>query len=162
MPAGPVIINNTPLVALFTLNKLSLLGEMFGSALIPAAVAEEFLAVEGSRRQSALAAQSALIVTPLSNPRSVLPFVGLDQGEAQVLALAQEQSARLVILDERKARRYAKRLGVSVTGTLGVLLLAKERGLIESIGPLLLSLQEAGLFLHPALIAEVLALAHEE
>lgn len=162
MPAGPVIINNTPLVALFTLNRFSLLGELFGVIQIPAAVAEEFLAVEGSQRHDALAAHPDLIVTSPSDPRSVLPFVGLDQGEAQVLALAQEQSARLVILDERKARRYAKRLGLAVTGTLGVLLLAKERRLIASVHPLLLSLQKAGLFLHPALIAEVLALAQEE
>jgi predicted nucleic acid-binding protein len=44
--------------------------------------------------------------------------------------MAQELHARLVILDERLARRHARRLGLPMTGTLGVLLRAKEQKLI--------------------------------
>ncbi len=71
-------------------------------------------------------------ITPLANPRQALVYVGLDRGEAEVLALANERSARLVIIDERKGRRYAKRLGLPLTGTVGVLLTAKHSGLIPS------------------------------
>jgi predicted nucleic acid-binding protein len=53
--------------------------------------------------------------------------MGLDRGEAEVLALAEEREARLVVIDERKARRYAQRLGIPLTGTLGLLVAAKER-----------------------------------
>lgn len=87
--------------------------------------------------------------------------MGLDQGEAEVLVLAEEQNARLVIIDERKARRYAKRLGFPLTGTLGVLLLAKEKGIIPALAPLIEELQQAGLHLGIKLIKKVLQLAGE-
>jgi predicted nucleic acid-binding protein len=66
-----------------------------------------------------------------------------------------------VILDERRGRRYAQRLGLPLTGTMGLLLLAKEKGLIADLAPLLTELQDAGLYLHPALVAQVLRLAEE-
>jgi len=75
--------------------------------------------------------------------------------------LAEERGARLVIIDERKGRRYANRLGILLTGTLGVLLLAKERGLIALLAPLLDELHNAGLYLDPALVDQVLVLAGE-
>jgi predicted nucleic acid-binding protein len=97
----------------------------------------------------------------LENPRRALAYAGLDQGEAEVLALAEEREARLTIIDEKKARRYAERMGLSLTGTLGVLLLAKEAGLIESVTAWMSKLQEAGLFLSPGLVRETLKIAGE-
>lgn len=123
-PSEPVILNNTPLVALWSLGQLGLLRDLYGEVLIPQAVYAEFLAVEGAVRQAALAEASWIKTTPLANPRQALVYLGLDQGEAEALALADEQSARLVIMDERKGRRYAKRLGLPLTGTVGVLLTA--------------------------------------
>ena len=55
--------------------------------------------------------------TALENPRQALVYVGLDRGKAEVLALACERSARLVIIDERRGRQYARRLGLPLTGT---------------------------------------------
>ena len=68
--------------------------------------------------------------------RAVL-ITDLDQGEAEVIALAQELRADLVIIDERLARWHARRLGLNTTGVLGVLLKAKESGLLEEIKPLI-------------------------
>ncbi|MCO5184321.1 MAG: DUF3368 domain-containing protein [Anaerolineae bacterium] len=65
------------------------------------------------------------------------------------------------MLDERKARRMAYRLGLPLTGTIGVILLAKQRGLINRIGPLLEQLIENGLFVDSELVAEALRLADE-
>jgi len=79
---------------------------------IPPAVHDEFLAAERPLRQDILEHAPWIKVTPLENPRQALVYVGLDRGEAEVLALACERSARLVILDERKGRQYAKRLGL--------------------------------------------------
>lgn len=78
-----------------------------------------------------------------------------------MLALAVEHSARLVIIDERKGRRYARRLGLSLTGTLGVLLLAKEEGLVTAVSPLLQQLLDEGLYFSPELISQTLTLAQE-
>lgn len=157
----PVVLNNTPLVALWTLECLSFLRDLFGDVLVPQAVYEEFVATEQSARQQALDASSWIHITPLHDPRQALLYVGLDRGEAEVLALAQERSARLVIIDERKARRYAQRLDLPLTGTIGVLLAAKHNGLVPAIAPLLNQLLQAGLFLSPELVAKALDLAAE-
>ena len=98
----------------------------------------------------------------MENPRHVRSFVGLDQGEAETLALAIEQDARLVIIDEEKGRRFARRLGLPLTGTMGILLLAKEKGLVAEIAPLIDQRQEAGFYLTPELVSDVLSLADEQ
>jgi predicted nucleic acid-binding protein len=161
MPDKPVIANNTPLVALWVLGLLSLLRDLYGEILVPETVYQEFIATDPALRQSALDGSPWIRVVSLSNPQHARVYVGLDQGEAEVLALAEEYRARLVIIDERKGRRYADRLGISLTGTLGVLLLAKERGLIAALAPLLDGLRDAGLFIDDSLVEKVLALAGE-
>lgn len=95
-------------------------------------------------------------------PQRLSNFRDLDSGEAAVLALAQERSARLVILDERKARRYAKRLHIPLTGSLGVLLLAKANGLLDAVAPSIVTLQQSGIYLDAALVAQALQLANEK
>ena len=161
MPVGPVVANNTPLAALWVLGRLDLLRELYGEVLIPQAVYEEFLATERALRQTALAQAPWIRPVVLDKPQRSRVYVGLDQGEAEVLALAEECGARLVVMDERKGRRFARRLGVPLTGTLGVLLLAKERGLVPSLAPLLAELQEAGLYLDSVLVVQALHLAGE-
>lgn len=161
MPAPPVILNNTPLVALWALNQLTLLRDLYTVVWIPQAVETEFLAAERSVRQEALSQAPWIQVRGINNPRHALAYIGLNSGEAQVLALAVEQNARLVIMDERKGRQYAQRLGLPVTGTLGILLLAKEKGFIAGVAPLITQLQTAGLYLNQGLVDKVLTLAGE-
>jgi uncharacterized protein len=161
MPSGPVILNNTPLVALWSISQLILLRDLYGEVLIPQAVYEEFLATERAIRQAALAQAPWIKPVQLTNPRRALIYTGLDQGEAEVLALADELSARLVVIDELKGRRYAQRLDLPLTGTLGLLLAAKDKGLILVLAPLIERLQEEGLYLTPELVNRVLELAGE-
>jgi predicted nucleic acid-binding protein len=161
MPVAPVVANNTPLVALWILGRLDLLREMYGEVLIPPAIQDEFVATESAMRLAALQDAPWIKVVPLANPQRSRVYVGLDEGEAAVLTLAEECSARLVIMDELRGRRYAQRLGLPLTGTLGLLLLGKEKGLISELAPLLVELQNAGLYFASDLIARVLALANE-
>jgi predicted nucleic acid-binding protein len=161
MPAGPVVLNNTPLVALWQLERLGLLHDLFGQVFLPLAVHHEFISTERELRRVAVASADWIEVVPLAQPQQALAYEGLGRGEAEVLALAIERSARLVIIDELRGRRYARRLGLPLTGTLGVLLLAKERGLVDRVAPLVSRLQEAGLYLHPALVARALEMGGE-
>ena len=161
MPSGPVILNNTPLVAFWVLGQLALLRNLYGQVLIPSAVLAEFGAVETLARQEALAQAPWIVPVSLKNPHTALIYTGLDRGESEVLALAVEQEARLVIIDERRGRSFAQRLNLQLTGTLGVLLAAKRKGLITEIHPLIEALETAGLHLHPQLVANVLAAASE-
>jgi len=161
MPVGPVIANNTPLVALWVLGRLDLLRDLYAEVLVPETVRAEFLATEPRLRQAALNEAPWIKAVPLAHPQRALAYAGLDQGEAEVIALAEECSAALVIMDERRGRRYATRVGLSVTGTLGVLLLAKERQVVPALAPLLDDLQKAGLYLTPELRERTLRLAGE-
>ena len=161
MPDRPIVLNNTPLVAFWTLGRLDLLRDLFQEVLIPRAVEEEFLATDGHARREALANAPWIRSIALTQPRRARAYAGLDRGEAEVLALAEERDARLVVIDERKGRRYAERVGLPLTGTLGVLLLAKEAGLIERVSDWTSKLQEAGLFLSPDLIRKILEVAGE-
>ena len=161
MPAGPVVANNTPLAALWSLGHLDLLRDLFGEVLIPGTVRSEFLATDRAVRRAALEGAPWIQAVDLRDPRRALAYSGLDRGEAEVLALAEERRARLVVVDERRARRFAQRLGFSLTGTLGILLLAKEAGLLTSVADSIQRLEEAGMHLSQPLIDKVLALAGE-
>ncbi len=162
MPAKPVVVNSTPLVAFWTIGRLDILRDLFHEITIPPAVRDEFLSAEKDARRKALHNETWIRVVALENPNRAAVYAGLDEGEAQVLVLAEEQSASLVLIDERKARRYAERLKLPLSGTLGVLLLAKENGVISSVSPLLKAIQEAGLYLREDLIGQVLKLAGEK
>ena len=120
------------------------------------------MATEAITRHKSLNNAPWIKVTSLSNPQHSLAYAGLDQGEAEVLALAEEYHARLVIIDENRGRRYAQRLKLPLTGTIGVLLLAKEQKLIPALAPLLAQLKDAGLYLSPLLVTKTLQMANEE
>ena len=162
MPERPVIVNNTPLAALWSVSPLPLLRDLYEEVLIPQAVHDEFLAAERPLREEILERSPWITVTPLEHPQQALAYIGLDRGEAEVLALANERSAGLVIIDERRGRRYAKRLGLPLTGTLGVLLAAKDAGLVSRVKPLIVELVRKGLFIEQELIANVLRFAGEQ
>ena len=80
----------------------------------------------------------------------------------EVLALALEVKADLAIIDERLARRHAKRLGVPLSGSLGVLLRAKRRGLLDQVRPFIEQIRRGGIRLSDAVVEEALKLAGEE
>jgi len=61
----------------------------------------------------------------------------LDKGEASAIALAIEMPGSTIILDDYKARKLAEKLGLTITGTIGVVVKAKLRGIIPSIKPYL-------------------------
>ena len=157
----PVVCNTPPLVALWALEQLPLLRDLFGDILIPPTVAAEFLAAETAARRAALTQAPWIAIQPLARPTEALAYAQLDQGEAEVLALALETNARLVIIDEATARQYARRLRLPLAGTLGVLLLAKENHLLPALRPEIERLLAAGLHLKPDLVAAVLKQASE-
>ena len=161
MPTKPVIINNSPLVALWELGHLALLRALYTKVLMPEEVAEEFLRKEPMARETALEEATWLEVVQLAIPLDDSDYPELERGEAAVLALAAERGARLVIFDDLDARQYAQRLHLTVTGTVGILLEAKKKGLIDVIEPLLNDLRNNGMYLGDAVIVHALQLAGE-
>jgi predicted nucleic acid-binding protein len=164
MPAGdgPVVADTTPLIALSLVDRLGLLRSLYHRVVIPPAVRSE-LEAGGSRGSGSvdLAAASWIETVPLEDPSRADLLADLDRGEAEVIALGQERHARLVIIDERLGRQHARRLGLPLTGTIGVLLRAKEKGLLPAIRPSLEILREGGIYLGAELVERALRLAGE-
>lgn len=102
------------------------------------------------------------IVQPEPQELNDLPANRLGPGERSVLAYAHRHQLQVVGLDDRQARNMAQRLGLSVTGTLGVLLRAKEAGLIPTIRPMLRSIQDEGFHVSEELLKFMLQRAGEE
>lgn len=162
-PTTPVVVNATPIITLSTVRQLDLLHQLYGEVLIPEAVHSELLA-GGQRRVGVadLATRPWIRPCALRDPsRAELLLTDLDQGEAEVIALAQELQAGLVIIDERLARRHAERLHLPMTGTLGVLLKAKRVGLVSRLEPMIADIRAAGIRLGEDLVRRVIQLAGE-
>ena len=162
MPIKPVVSNTSPLVGLFGLNLLSLLRDLYTEVWIPGEVEKEFLEKDSIIRRKALKDAPWIKTVNLTDPQTAGVYEGLDDGEAKVLVLADECEARLVLLDEKKgAAREAEKIGVTVKGTVGILLEAKKAGLIDVIKPLLIRLQDNGMHLSDWLINKALQAASE-
>ncbi len=161
MPA--VISNTSPLQYLHQVGTLFLLPQLFGEIWVPEAVVAEIHA--GHNRNVSLPDLGALpwlIVHPVQQ-RAPLPLVThLGEGEKEVLALGLELPGSLLLLDDRNARRHAEALGLNVSGTLGVLLLAKERGNLDAVGPVPDRLDALGFRLDGGTRQIVLRLADEQ
>jgi predicted nucleic acid-binding protein len=157
-----VVVNTAPIISLSLVSRLHLLRDLYQTVLIPPAVRAE--AMKGGSRAIGVAElqQADWIQTvTLQDPRRADLLSDLDRGEAEVLALAQESRADLVVIDKRLARRHTQRLGIGLTGTLGVLLRAKKQGLVSEVRPLVEQIHRGGIRLSRLLIEETLRLAGE-
>ena len=161
-PERLVVVNTTPIIALTIANQLPLLQRLYSQVLIPPTVQAEVMAGGASGvGVRELQAASWVQVMPLQDPQRANLLTDLDRGEAEVLALAQELKAGLVIIDERLARRHARHLGLALTGTLGVLFRVKQLQLISAVQPLITAIHNGGIWLSDALVAKALTLAGE-
>ena len=157
-----VVVNTTPIIALSLIGELDLLRLLYGQVLAPPSVEAEVLAGgRGGIGASELQKASWLRINSLQDPNRADLLADLDRGEAEVIALAQELNADLVIIDERLVRLHAKRLGLTLTGTLGVLLRAKQLGQVKAVAPLIARLRQGGIHLSDLVVTQVLALADE-
>lgn len=133
-----VICNATPLINFAAINRLDILKQVFGEVLIPQAVYNE-TTVSGYLWSGFIlqaVASGWLQVHTVSNIDSIIPLE-LDDGEKEAIALALETGIHKILLDERDARKVAQSIGLRLIGTLGILLLAKEKQIITKVKPLL-------------------------
>jgi uncharacterized protein len=156
-----VFSDTSPISCLASLGRLDLL-EMYGQVKIVAAVEQE-LSFHPSERARALileAFDSGLLLRDMSKaegPTSLLLEHELDRGEAETLAAAKASRADLVFIDEREGRKWARRLGVPVVGTLGILLRAKRGGRVDSVRTAMDELTRVyGFAISPALLQRAL------
>jgi predicted nucleic acid-binding protein len=158
------VSNTGPLIALAKVDKLSLLEKLFGQLFIPPAVYRELLAKcgpESARLDDALVSFIEVATIPSLAPEVKTTTMRLDSGEQQAVALAYERKVVLVI-DERLGRTAARRLGLTITGVIGVLIRAKEAGLIQAVCPLLNEACQQGYWLSDEALDVAAKLAGED
>jgi hypothetical protein len=158
-----VFSDASPLIALAGAGAFDLLRTMFGAVTVTAAVRREVLAGKGRAGERELRkAIREEWVNVRRDPRRDAALADLGDGEATTLAAAVVAGGPcLVLLDDPVARTRAQQLGLSVTGTAGLLLTAKRRRLIPAVRPLLEALMCADFRLSGEVVAAILEEAGE-
>lgn len=159
-----VVSDTSPVLNLAAIGRLDFLERLYGKIIIPEAVFTELAATGAEAPQCAAATTSSWLERrPVTYETLVhLLLMELDQGEAEAIALAVETNADLLLIDERRGRTVASRLGRRCLGLLGVLIEAKRKGLTPSIKPLIEDLMvKAGFWMSDRLIDRVLREAGE-
>jgi len=159
-----VVSNTTPLIGLASIQRFDLLRQLFGQLTIAQAVYDEAVVagreIGGAKQEVSLA---TWIKTVSVKDRLAVEVLldDLDLGEAETIVLAREIGADWVLMDEKKARRKLTQLGLNKIGTIGILLKAKQLGLLPVIRPDLERLSQQGFSLSQTVIDTVLQQANE-
>ena len=155
-----VVANTTPLIALANIGQLSLLEKLYGEVFIPEAVLNE---IKTEPAKTAVTSSKWIKVLRVENTKEKRLFSAkLHAGEVEVLLLAEEIDANLLLIDDNAAKKTAKFLGMNVTGTLGVIVKAKQEGYIPTVKPLADALIEDGLYISKTVLEYVLEEAAEK
>ncbi len=155
-PAAPdlVVPDTSCLIALTGIGRLDILQSLYTSLAVPRAVLREF----GDALPEWIVTEDLSgAARPLANALSST----LGPGESEAIALAAQRPGALVVLDDRRARRVARDMGLRLTGTVGVLLRAKREGLVASVSRALAQAEDVGFRVSTALHDEALRLAAE-
>ena len=147
-----VIADTSCLIVLTNIGELELLRKIYGNIVTTRYVAAEY--------DEPL--PEWIEITPVADSRKqqLLEFQ-LDPGESSAIALALETPDSTIILDDYKARKIAAQLGLSYTGTIGVIIRAKLRGVIPTVRPLLAKIKQTNFHLSVELEQQALSLSGE-
>jgi uncharacterized protein len=161
-----IVSDTSPLSGLAIIGSLSLLQQLYEQVLIPPAVANEL--ARGGEDDDRITLVLLLNWIEVRKPTNVQLVAmlenesNLDRGEAEAIVLALELSVDELLIDERLGRREANQRGLSIIGLLGVLLVAKRRGIVVAIRPLIDDLMvQAGFRVSGQLYTEILVTAGE-
>jgi len=140
-----IIADSTCLIGLERIDKIDLLPQMYSQVIIPPQVQKEF------------GLSFAWLI--VKNPQNIGMVNSLklmvDDGESEAIALAYELGYRLVV-DDKQARNIAKRLDIEIIGTVGILVKAKQLGLIDQLLTILEALENKGFYLSQSLPSVIL------
>lgn len=160
-----IVVNASPLLALDACSQIGVLRSLYARIVVPDEVDKE---LSVGKTQSLLpggltAEHRAWIeVLPLSSPPKASLTARLDPGEASVIALALELGASLVLIDERSGWREAQSEGLTPVGSVGIILLAKKKGLITEVKPHLYEMRAKGIYLSRRVINDAIVQAKEK
>lgn len=158
-----IVADSGPLINLARIGRFDLLRALYTTLVIPQAVYREVVVRGNGQPGSQEVAQAGWIC--IGNVTDALAVAVLatvlNQGEAEAIVLAKELSAAELLIDERQGRRIAQVLGLRVKGTLGILLRAKQCGLIPALRDELDNLIRQGAWISQRVYDTVLQAAGE-
>ncbi len=140
MKNGLVISDSGPIFSLAIINKLGILDELFDEIYIPKAVWEELTRDKTADHYQRIVEYFEGKVKEISGFNE-LTFI-MDYGESEAILLYKELNADYLLIDDKKARDIAENFGIQCIGTIGILSIAREKGMIEELRPLFASFIE--------------------
>lgn len=164
MPERLWVVNSSPIISLAKIRHLHILPALCGKMfVVPRAVEQELLAgPEDDPARCWITTEAGQQWVRDVGP--IDPLVAawdLGAGESEVLSWSRRNPAYQAVLDDLAARKFAQTFGISLCGTIGVIVTAKKAGIISSVAPLLTGLINAGLRIDSCLHQTALRLAGE-
>ena len=156
-----IICDSSPLITLSIIDRLALLDSLFKEVLVPISVFNEATVQEKPESQRIEEwAQGKIVATTNKDLMQSFSLL-LNAGESEAMALYFEMKADFLLIDEKKGRKIAVYNKINVVGSLGILLLAKQKGLITLVKPFLDKLQQSYIRISNELYLKTLNLAKE-
>jgi predicted nucleic acid-binding protein len=159
-----VVSDTTPLLYLARVGQLHLLCELYVEVVVPQTVWDELVEARPDAPGVGVvrAATWLRVVPDVAAPTGAVELLAdIDAGEAAAIALALDRDADLLLIDDAAGRRAAGELGVSVRGTLGVLVTAKAAGALAAVAPVISALLGEGFRASEAVVEQALRASGE-
>lgn len=149
-----IVINTGPIIAITAaLGNLSILDRLYKRVYIPAEVKQEIIA--GGRHGFGVPEFNDAVWLKIIPTSQIIPHFlrnSLDLGEASVIQLALSKNISTVCIDETVGRRVARLNGLKLTGSIGILIRAKQAGLISSLGQSLQRMRKNGIWVSEKIV----------
>jgi len=158
-----VVANTSPIIYLSAINRTDLLKRLFHEIFIPGAVRQEIIS-GGKDTFGFREIENEQWIKPKNIENELAKkclLTDIDDGEAEVIVLAEELKANIIVMDDRLGRKVARLRGFHVIGTLRLLMAAKERGIIAEVKPLVERLKEVGFWISDDVYKDILARSSE-
>jgi len=152
MTISKVVVNSSPLITLYNSQLISLMPLLFNQICIPPAVWREVTLYKVDEAAQSLPKTSWVAKTATIAVNPLISNWNLGDGETEVLSYALSHPEFTAIVDDAAARKCAVSLNISTIGTVGMIVLAKRRGLIPSVTAPIQALRNAGLWLGDDLV----------
>lgn len=149
-----VVVNTTPLIALSHVGQLDLLRRLYGEIIIPEAVYRELsVKTESVCKKAVDSSLDWIRIGKIKNQLAKSMYkTQLHDGEVEVMILSKEIGADVVLIDGANAKKHAKYLDLPVTGTLGILIKARQKGYVEELKPILDQMVQNGIYISQSVI----------
>lgn len=155
-----VVADTSALIALASCKGLKLLDTLFSNIVVPQSVYKECI-VPGKSQAILLQKFLKDKFKKVDNATLLRLPANLGKGEIDTMLLYKKINADYLLIDDVRARKVARLNRINIIGSLGVLLIAKNEGIIEKISPYLNILEDSDLYISNYLIQQVKNLANE-